>query len=85
VSWPAGRTLWRVSLDPAGLEFSASTRRQARFSPVYEPDGVTVVPSWYGATTPRGAVFESVFHDIRPPDRAPRVQPNEYVDRYLSP
>jgi hypothetical protein len=52
---------------------------------VYEPDGVTVVPSWYGATTPRGAVFESVFHDIRPSDRAPRVQPNEYVDRYLSP
>jgi hypothetical protein len=52
---------------------------------MYESDGATVVPSWYGATDAKGAIFESVFHDIRPSDRAPRVLPNEYVDRYLTP
>ncbi len=52
---------------------------------MYEADGVTVVPSWYGSTIPKCAIFESVFHDIRPSDRVPRVLPNEYVDRYLSP
>lgn len=52
---------------------------------MFEADGLTVVPSWYGATEAKGAIFESVFHDIRPSDRAPRVLPNEYIDRYLSP
>lgn len=44
-----------------------------------------LIPAWYGATTEDGAVFESVFHDIRPSDRAARVQPNEYGDRFLAP
>jgi hypothetical protein len=84
-SRPAGTTLWRVSKDPDGLTFSTWSGRLNRFSPAYGADGVTVIGSWYGATTQAGAIFESVFHDIRPSDRNPRVQPNQYVDRFLSP
>jgi len=82
-TWPAGTALWRVSKDPTGTAFSASTRRRNRFSPVAAADG-SVVPSWYGATSAAGAIFESVFHDVRPSHRAPRVMPNQYVDRILA-
>ena len=81
----AGMALWRVSEDMNGLSFSVGAGRRSRFSPIYAADGVTVIGSWYGATSRPGAIFESVFHDIRPSHRYPRVQPNEYVDRYLSP
>ena len=78
-------TLWRVSKDMTGLSFSVWAGRRKRFSPMYAADGVTVIGSWYGATSQPGAIFESVFHDIRPSHQYPRVQPNEYIDRYLSP
>ncbi len=84
VSEAAGLALWRVSRDPTGTAFSASATRRNRFSPVFAPDG-SVVPAWYGATTDRGAIFESVFHDIRPSHEAPRVMPNQYLDRVLAP
>jgi hypothetical protein len=80
-----GLTLWRVSKDIDGLLFSVWPGRRNRFSPMYAADGMTVVGSWYGASSRPGAIFESVFHDIRPSHRNPRVQPNQYVDRYLSP
>ena len=85
VTRPAGETLWRVSGDPIGLAFSTRADRQNRFSPVLTPDGQAVAGAWYGATSPAGAIFESVFHDIRPSDADPRVQPNQYLRRYLSP
>lgn len=78
-------TLWRASKDIDGLPFSVWAGRRNRFSPMYAADGLTVIGSWYGATSQPGAIFESVFHDIRPSQRSPRVQPNQYVDRYLSP
>ncbi len=84
VSEPAGFALWRVSRDPTGTSFSTNPTRRNRFSPIYAPDG-SVVPAWYGTTTDRGAIFESVFHDIRPSHSAPRVMPNEYLDRVLAP
>lgn len=84
VTEPAGLALWRVSRDPTGTAFSASLTRRNRFSPVYAPDG-SVVPAWYGATTDRGAIFESVFHDIRASHATPRVMPNHYLDRVLAP
>jgi len=84
ITWPAGRLLWRVSRDPDGTAFSSSVARQNRFSPVFGPGG-EVVAAWYGATTEAGAIFESVFHDIRPSDPAPRVLPNQYVNRILAP
>lgn len=82
---PAGVNLWRVSKDPDGLTFSTWAGKLNRFSPAYAADGVTIIGSWYGATTQVGAIFESVFHDIRPSDRNPRVQPNQYIDRFVSP
>ena len=81
---PAGTTLWRVSLDPDGLHLSTRIGRLNRFSPAHAPGG-SVVGSWYGATTQAGAIFETVFHDIRPTHRHPPVEPNEYVTRFLSP
>ena len=84
-TWLAGQTLWRVSRDIDGLAFSTSAARRNRFSPMYPADGITVIGAWYGATSQVGALLESVFHDIRPSHRHPRVHPNQYVDRYLSP
>lgn len=84
VSEAAGLALWRVSRDPTGTAFSTSATRRRRFSPMYAPDG-SVVPAWYGTTTNRGAIFESVFPDSRPSHAVPRVMPNQYVDRVLAP
>lgn len=81
---PAGTTLWRVSRDLVGVHFSVGTGRLNRFSPAHDATGA-VIGAWYGATTRAGAIFESVFHDVRPSDRRPQVQPNQYVDRFLSP
>jgi len=84
LSWPAGESLWRVSGDPAGTGLSTSSTRSDRFSPLVAVDGGVVVPSWYGATSQAGAIFESVFHDIRPSHRDPRVMPNAYFGRFLA-
>jgi hypothetical protein len=84
IEWPAGRTLWRVSRDATGTRFSTRTGRLFRFSPIVSLEGA-VEPSWYGATSQAGAIFESVFHDIRPPHRDRRVMPNQYIDRILAP
>lgn len=84
IEWPAGRTLWRVSKDATATRFSTRTGRLFRFSPIVSSDG-TVVPTWYGATSQAGAIFESVFHDVRPPHRDRRIAPNQYIDRILAP
>ncbi len=83
IDWAAGVRLWRVSRDDTGLTFSSSTRSH-RFSPMHDHSG-NIIPAWYGATTEAGAIFESVFHDIRPSHQAPRVMPNQYADRVLAP
>lgn len=79
---PAGAALWRVSRDPTGLRFSTSGRRQ-RFSPLVDVGGAAL-PAWYGSSSRIGALFESVFHDVRSSDPAPRVFPNAYRDRILA-
>lgn len=83
LDFPADSVLWRVSKDPAGTAFSTFAGRQARFSPILAPDG-SVIPVWYGAMSEAGAIFESVFHDIRTSHRSGRVLPNQYVDRILA-
>lgn len=83
VSWAAGERLWRVARDPTGLD-PATTWHSSRFSPLFDPEG-SVVPAWYGASSPKGAVFESVFHRARTTDRAPIVSPRDHVDRVLAP
>jgi len=84
IEWPAGRTLWRVSKDATATRFSTRTGRLFRFSPIVSPDG-TVVPAWYGATSQAGAIFETIFHDVRPSHRDRRIAPNQYIDRILAP
>lgn len=75
--------LWRVSLDPVGTRFSAAERPR-RFSPLRDGSGA-IIPSWYGATSREAALYESVFHDIRPSHRVRRIFPNQYLDRVLAP
>lgn len=62
-SWPAGSagqlyrcydTVWGVT------SFNPGPRPQYRFSFFGDPP----IPAWYGATTPNGAVAESIFHDL---------------------
>ena len=84
IEWPAGRALWRVSKDATATRFSRRTGRLFRFSPIVSSDG-TVVPAWYGATSQAGAIFESIFHDVRPSHRDRRIAPNQYIDRILAP
>lgn len=47
----------------AANQFNPSTKGNARFSPIHTPSG-NVIPTLYAATTPRGALMESVFHDV---------------------
>jgi hypothetical protein len=83
VTWDAGARLWRVSRDPTGLTPSTGPW-SSRFSPLPDPAGA-VIPSWYGATTAKGAIFESVFHAVRTTDHAPRVTSAEHAGRILAP
>lgn len=83
VEWASGALLWRVSLDPNGVRPSTSLRSN-RFTPHLDPAG-QVIPAWYGATTTKGAIFETVFHGARPADRAPEVMPSDYEGRCLAP
>lgn len=83
VTWEADARLWRVSHDPTGLAPSTGPW-SSRFSPLTDAAGA-VIPSWYGATTARGAIFESVFHAVRTTDRAPRVTAAEHTGRILAP
>lgn len=43
-----------------------------------------MIPAWYGGSTDEGAIFESVFHDIRPTHKHRRVAANLYTDRILA-
>lgn len=64
VAWGSGETMYRVhdaiyTVD----EFNPSLKGNARFSPILDPFG-KVIPTLYAATTPRGALMESVFRDV---------------------
>ena len=63
-AWGSGQTMYRVhdaiyTVD----EFNPSRKGNARFSPILDPSG-NVIPTLYAATTPRGALMESVFRDV---------------------
>lgn len=63
-AWGSGETMYRVhdaiyTVD----EFNPSLKGNARFSPIRDRSG-NVIPTLYAATTPRGALMESVFRDI---------------------
>ena len=62
--WGAGATMYRVHETIYAVhQFNPSPRGNARFSPVHDPSG-SVIPTLYAATTPRGALMESVFRDV---------------------
>ena len=62
--WGAGTTMYRVHETAYAVdEFNSSRKGNARFSPILDPSG-NVIPTLYAATTPRGALMESVFRDV---------------------
>ena len=63
-AWGSGETMYRVHDAIYTVnEFNPSRKGNARFSPILDPSG-NVIPTLYAATTPRGALMESVFRDV---------------------
>lgn len=63
-TWGSGQTMYRVhELIYAADQFNPSSKGNARFSPIKDRAG-NVIPTLYAATTPRGALMESVFRDV---------------------
>jgi hypothetical protein len=64
VDWGSGRTMHRVhDAAYAANLFHPGTAGNARFSPIRDEAGL-VIPTLYAATTPRGALMETIFHDV---------------------
>lgn len=64
VAWGSGQTMYRVhDAIYAVDQFNPSPKGNARFSPILDSSG-KVIPTLYAATTPRGALMESVFRDV---------------------
>ena len=66
----AGRLGIRPDDAPRGTDaayaanlFNPSPTGNARFSPIRDEAGA-VIPTLYAATTPRGALMETIFHDV---------------------
>ena len=63
-SWGEGAAMHRVHETVYAVDqFNPSPHGNARFSPIHDPSG-SVIPTLYAATTPRGALMESVFRDV---------------------
>jgi|SRR5580698_1273788 hypothetical protein len=63
-TWGSGETMFRVhDAIYAVDQFNPSPKGNARFSPILDSSG-NVIPTLYAATTPRGALMESVFRDV---------------------
>lgn len=63
-TWGSGETMYRVHDTIYAVDqFNPSPKGNARFSPILDPSG-NVIPTLYAATTPRGALMESVFRDV---------------------
>src|SRR3974390_1578805 len=64
IAWGSGETMHRVHDTIYAVDqFNPSPKGNARFSPILDPSG-KVIPTLYAATTPRGALMESVFRDV---------------------
>ncbi len=63
-SLPAGTTLCRVHRQHySGSSFNNTVSGNARFSPIFTPDGA-VIPTLYAGESPRVALCEVIFHDL---------------------
>lgn len=64
MSWGAGEIMYRVHDAVYAVDsFNPSKLGNARFSPIRDSAG-DVIPTLYAATTPQGALMETVFHDV---------------------
>ena len=62
--WGAGEIMYRVHDSVYSVDsFNSSPLGNARFSPIRDSGG-EVIPTLYAATTPQGALMETIFHDV---------------------
>jgi hypothetical protein len=62
--WGRGQRLFRIHSDHyQATEFNATSKGDARFSPLIGPDG-QVVPTLYAGSTLDCALMETTFHDV---------------------
>ena len=64
--------------------FNPSTSGNARFSPIRDEAGA-VIPTLYAATTPRGALMETIFHDVPYKSGFKRVSTSRMAGKLHSP
>ncbi len=63
-TWPSGDALTRVGYEGRDGHRPYAPKRAARFSPIVNSATGATVPTLYAAATLRGALSESVFHDL---------------------
>ena len=64
MSWGAGEIMYRVHDAAYAVDsFNPSQLGNARFSPIRD-SAENVIPTLYAATTPQGAMMETIFHDV---------------------
>jgi hypothetical protein len=63
--------------------FNPSPAGNARFSPIRDEAGL-VIPTLYAATTPRGALMETIFHDVPYKSGFKRVSTSRMADKLHS-
>jgi len=84
VEWGSGRTMHRVhDAAYAANLFNPSPAGNARFSPIRDEAGL-VIPTLYAATTPRGALMETIFHDVPYKSGFKRVSTSRMADKLHS-
>lgn len=72
-TWEKDSSIFRIHDKAFGpVEFNASGRGDARFSPLVTPKG-KIIPTLYGGNTFNCAAMETVFHDL----------PDQNVDDYI--
>ncbi len=83
VSFPAGTDLYRTHKTVyAGNGFHSSPPQQ-RFSPIIGSSG-KIIASLYAATTPKSAVFESIYHDVNPRALFKTVRSQDVFERSIT-
>jgi hypothetical protein len=84
ISWGASEIMYRVHEAVRAVDsFNPSTLGNARFSPIRDSSGV-VIPTLYAATTPQGALMETIFHDVPYKPGFKRVSVSRLVDNVSS-
>jgi RES domain len=80
----AGSTLHRIHSQAYGSDsFNSSHSGDARFSPIFRPDG-TVIPTLYAANSFDGAAFETILHDVPVTLPKPAISYKRVINRVYS-